>query len=200
MGGMFVNGKRTSTLAEVEDMIVMPPSRRNNRSNSNNISNGNPSVGARGTGENISNIEIEDEGDHQRMDHICRSVCQELEIQMTKQHHIPVALITPGLLTFGNELIMESRRKRGYQQSGGLVRGQKLGSNDDGGGDGGSEIRNDGNGLAAGVVTAKELALAAAEKRRQGNATIFVRPGKNEDVSSHGAKSIDEEEVEDNKQ
>ena len=184
-------------------MIVMPPSsssssRRNNRSNRNNISNGTPIVGARGTGENKSNIEIEDEGDHQRMDHICRSVCQELEIQMTKQHHIPVALITPGLLTFGNELIMESRRKR-YQQSGGLVRGQKLGSNNDDGG-GGSETRDDGNGLDAGVVTAKELALAAAEKRRQGNATIYVRPGKNEDVSSHGAKSIDEEDAEDNNQ
>jgi hypothetical protein len=203
MGGMFVNGKRTSTLAEVEDMIVMPPSsssssRRNNRSNRNNISNGTPIVGARGTGGNNSNIEIEDEGDHQRMDHICRSVCQELEIQMTKQHHIPVALITPGLLTFGNELIMESRRKR-YRQSGGLVRGQKLGSNNDDGG-GGSETRDDGNGLDAGVVTAKELALAAAEKRRQGNATIYVRPGKNEDVSSRGAKSIDEEDAEDNNQ
>ena len=79
MGGMFVNGKRTATLAGVEDMIRMssPSSylrgRNNNRnSNSNNISminNGNQSTQRR-QGEGTSHNNFEDD-DYQIMNNIC---------------------------------------------------------------------------------------------------------------------------------
>ncbi len=176
MGGMFVNGKRTATLAEVEDMIRMSPSSSSSYLRGR-INNGNQSARRRQE-EGTSNNNFEDDDDYQIMDNICQSVCQELERQMTAQHHIPVSSISPGLLTFGNELIVESRKKR-YQKSGGGIddasndrmRGRKLG--------GGGEVERISNFpvptnvTAEAVVTttttmtARDRALAAAEKRRR---------------------------------
>jgi len=182
MGGMFVNGKRTATLAGVEDMILLSPSSTSSSSSrsivssSSIINNGNRRT--RDGFIHINHNHLDD--DDQIMNNIYHSVCKELEIQMTSQHQIPVALIAPGLLKFGNELIGETRRKRRQQQDGGSgvvddannerMRGQKLG------GSGGSEMERmetatNGNGLvgitAGSTMTARERALAAAEKRRR---------------------------------
>ncbi|KAL3768309.1 hypothetical protein ACHAWU_006691 [Discostella pseudostelligera] len=178
-GGMFVNGKRTATLAGVEDMILNLPtstssSSRNNGSSSI-INNGNRRTRDGVIHNNHNNLTDDD----QIMNNIYHSVCKELEIQMTSQHQIPVALIAPGLMKFGNELIAETKRKRHQQQNGGSgvvddanyerMRGQKLGGNEM---ERMATTTNDGNGLAgipaAGTtLTARERALAAAEKRRR---------------------------------
>jgi hypothetical protein len=100
---------------------------------------------------------------------------------MTAQHHIPVSLISPGLLTFGNELIVESSKKRLFHQQskgGGSIdganydrmRGRKLGGGDADSGRS-SEVERISNSPGPAVVTttttARERALAAAEKRRR---------------------------------
>ena len=182
MGGMFVNGKRTATLAGVEDMILNLPTSTSSSSRSNGsssiINNGNRRTRDGVIHNNHNNLTDDD----QIMNNIYHSVCKELEIQMTSQHQIPVALIAPGLMKFGNELIEETRRKRHQQGGGGggggglddanneRMRGQKLG------GSGGSEMERmetatNGNGLvgitAGSTMTARERALAAAEKRRR---------------------------------
>eukprot|EP00956_Cyclotella_meneghiniana_P036012 scaffold120325_cov23-Cyclotella_meneghiniana.AAC.1 len=85
----------------------------------------------------------------QRMEYITNAVLNETSREMI-QHRIPVQVIVPAVTEFGKDLLEETKD---YNTIGG-GEGQKLG--------GGSDNEN-------GDVSMKELALAAAERRRRGN-------------------------------
>ena len=122
-GGVFVNGKRTASLAGVTEMLL--PS-----SNSSS-----------GIGQNANN---NTPADSQTMEFICQSVIQELAREMA-QHHLPVQLVAPAVLTFSKELMVETKDDATIYMG-----GQRLGSTD-------QSKQNNGS--------ARERALAAAEKR-----------------------------------
>ena len=144
-GGLFVNGKRTAALAGVLDMIV--PSSLSNKNNGNNSSSNNNNnnssssmIGIRGNGSNV-------------MEYIVRSVLQELAKEMA-QHHLPVQLVVPAMISFSKELLVETK-ERGDDAT---TVGHKLG---------GSKLNNDtaNNGDARKQLSARERALEAAERR-----------------------------------
>ena len=82
------------------------------------------------------------------MEYITNAVLNETSREMI-QHRIPVRVIVPAVTEFGKDLLEETKD---YNVIGG-GEGQKLG--------GGSNENGD--------VSMKELALAAAERRRRGN-------------------------------
>lgn len=131
-GGVFVSGKRTASLAGVMDMII---------TNNGNI------VQNAATAQSSSESTI--------MDNICQSVIAELAREMA-QHHLPVQLVAPAVLTFSRELIAETKKKNGAMGSTLNTGGQRLGST-------AAETNQGDNGNAG--SSARERALAAAEKR-----------------------------------
>lgn len=126
-GGVFVNGKRTATLAGITDMIS-------------------PNAGNVIKGSNNSN----DVSNAQTMQNICQSVMVELAQEMA-QHHLPVQLVMPTVLTFSRELMAETKDDAAMD-----VGGQRLG---------GTSKAKDKSDTAATGMSARERALAAAEKR-----------------------------------
>ena len=135
-GSVFVNGKRTATLAGVTDMISPSSSSSNNGSSSN--------VG------NVTSYQTT------VMDNICQSVIQELAREMA-QHQLPVQLVIPAILTFSKELLAESKKEDAVDESGG---GYKLGSALDK-----DTNESNANTDNATNMSVRERALAAAEKR-----------------------------------
>ena len=135
-GSVFVNGKRTATLAGVTDMISPSSSSSNNGSSSNvgNVTSSQTTV----------------------MDNICQSVIQELAREMA-QHQLPVQLVIPAILTFSKELLAESKKEDAVDESGG---GYKLGSALDK-----DTNESNANTDNATNMSVRERALAAAEKR-----------------------------------
>lgn len=123
-GGIFLGGKRTAALAEIMDMIHVTP-------NTTSILNGD---------------------DAQIMNNICRSVIKELVMEMA-QHHIPVQLVEPAVVTFGEELIHETNTNDVTSDG----EGHRLGGAMDTG------VR--GESTAGSTSSARERALAAAERR-----------------------------------
>lgn len=136
-GGVFVSGKRTASLAGVMDNMIVP-------NNSGNIVQNNAATTAQSSSEGTI------------MDNICQSVIAELAREMA-QHHLPVQLVAPAVLTFSRELMVETRKKNGAANNGMLsAGGQRLGTTSES-----SQGNNDGD---AGT-SARDRALAAAEKR-----------------------------------
>jgi hypothetical protein len=139
--GVFVSGKRTATLAEVTDMIQeVSTAVRINRGEGGN--NDDSSTKAR------------------MMNHICRSVIDELVTEMT-QHRIPVQLVAPSIITFGEELMNETKDEDVMEDMGG---GHRLG--------GGDTINTTSTSVGDAQSesdtvepSARERALAAAERR-----------------------------------
>ena len=144
-GGSFVNGKRTAALAGIVDMIL--PGTGDSSSSSSSSSS------SRGGGSNNNAL-----GDDLRtMNDICRSVINELAIEMA-QHRLPAQLVAPAVLTFGGELMSETNNQKddgwGWYRLGGTNPPPPLSSTS--------------SGLGVDHVdgtSARERALAAAEKR-----------------------------------
>eukprot|EP01083_Nonionella_stella_P166241 555288_1 len=86
----------------------------------------------------------------QTMQNICQSVMVELAQEMA-QHHLPVQLVMPTVLTFSRELMAETKDDAAMD-----VGGQRLG---------GTSKAKDKSDTAATGMSARERALAAAEKR-----------------------------------
>jgi len=86
----------------------------------------------------------------QTMDNICQSVRQELARDMA-QHSLPAQLVMPAVVTFGKELVTETQGEAGWNAG-----GQRLGTGSPSSGQ---------DHEAIGGVTARERAVAAAEKR-----------------------------------
>jgi hypothetical protein len=78
------------------------------------------------------------------MNNICESVIKELAGEMA-QHHLPVQMVASAVIGFGNDLMLETN-----DDSLGFGQGQRLGSSSN------DEISK---------LSARERALAAAEKR-----------------------------------
>lgn len=128
-GTVFVNGKRTAALAGITDRIVSP--------NIGNVVQGSSNTTTEGNSQTT-------------MNNICQSVIAELAGEMA-QHHLPVQFVAPAVLTFGRELMMETK-----DDASGNVGGQRLGT--------GSKSSED-DAAAPSGSSARERALAAAEKR-----------------------------------
>ena len=87
------------------------------------------------------------------INHICRSVIEELVTEMA-QHRIPVQLVAPSIITFGEELMNETKDED-------VMEGHILGGIN-------TTLASVGEGRsesATGTSSAKECALAAAERR-----------------------------------
>jgi hypothetical protein len=139
--GVFVSGKRTATLAEVADMIQ-------------DVSGINR--GGEGGGNNDDNTKA------RMMNHICRSVIEELVTEMA-QHRIPVQLVAPSIITFGEELMNETKDEDVMEDIGGghiLGGGDTINTTSTSVGDARSESVTVGT-----PSSARERALAAAERR-----------------------------------
>ena len=117
LGGLFVSGMRTADLAGIKEMIMPNAHDRSNTPNKDQI-----------------------------MNNICQSVLAETAKEMA-QHHLPVQLVAPAVLTFSRELIAETKDDENKDAG-----GQRLGSSQN----------NDTN---EGATSTRERALAAAEKR-----------------------------------
>jgi len=117
-GGVFVNGKRTAALAGIAEWI----------------SPGGGSV-----------VKSNAQNESQMMDNICQSVFKELARDMA-QHHLPVQLVAPAVLTFGKELMAETKNDASLD-----AEGRRLGTS-------GDDDATEG-------TSARERALAAAERR-----------------------------------
>lgn len=151
-GGVFVSGKRTATLAEVMEMI---------QGVSSSSSNAVTAPGQMSRGEGGGNND--DSSKVRIMNHICRSIIEELGTVMA-QHRIPVQLVAPSIITFGEELMNETKDDDVMEDMEG---GHILG-----GGDtiiiATTTVVGDGQSESATVGTAasvRERALAAAERR-----------------------------------
>eukprot|EP00571_Detonula_confervacea_P008626 CAMPEP_0172319070 /NCGR_PEP_ID=MMETSP1058-20130122/36705_1 /TAXON_ID=83371 /ORGANISM="Detonula confervacea, Strain CCMP 353" /LENGTH=422 /DNA_ID=CAMNT_0013034023 /DNA_START=171 /DNA_END=1436 /DNA_ORIENTATION=+ len=105
-GGVFVNGKRTATLAEISEMI--------------SPSNGNIGQGSKNN--TLTN-------NSQTMGNICQSVINELAKEMA-QHRIPVQFVAPAVLAFSKELMMETKDDA-TNHAGGHVLGSEKSSQGD---------------------------------------------------------------------
>lgn len=92
LGGVFANGKRTSELAGVNEMIQPNTANRVQRSKPLDKP--------------------------QLMENICKSVIQELAKEMS-QHRIPVQLVEPAVLEFSRELMMETKDDIANMDAGG---------------------------------------------------------------------------------
>jgi len=129
-GGIFVGGKRTAELAGVVDMIS-PPSASSVSSPSSASSS-------------LDSV----------MNNICQSITQECAREMA-QHHLPVQLIVPGILSFSKELMAETEKEEDTQTG-----GYKLGTVDNKS----NTTQQQGGDDTAGM-SMRERALVAAEKR-----------------------------------
>lgn len=152
-GGVFVSGKRTATLAEVTEMIQGVSS----SSSTTSTAAGRISRGEVEGGNNNDSSKV------RIMNHICRSVIEELVTEMS-QHRLPVELIAPSIITFGEELMNETKDEDIMKDMEG---GHILG-----GGDkiiiAATTVVGDDQSESATVGTAasvRERALAAAERR-----------------------------------
>jgi len=121
-GGVFVNGKRTAALANITDWISP---------NSGNVVKGSSTP-----------------NNSQTMECICQSVFKELARDMA-QHHLPVQLVAPAVLTFSKELMVETKNDANLNAG-----GHRLGTD---------SASSHGTGASA-----RERALAAAERRARG--------------------------------
>ncbi|KAL7534921.1 hypothetical protein ACHAXR_008883 [Thalassiosira sp. AJA248-18] len=132
-GSVFANGKRTAQLAGVTEMIS--PNNGNIVQNANTV---------------LINSQT-------TMNNICQSVIAELARDMA-QHHLPVQLVVPAVLTFSRELMVETNEKDDatIHDAG----GQRLG-----GGTADSSQNDASTAAATAGSSARERALAAAENR-----------------------------------
>eukprot|EP00578_Thalassiosira_sp_NH16_P010960 CAMPEP_0181125786 /NCGR_PEP_ID=MMETSP1071-20121207/27249_1 /TAXON_ID=35127 /ORGANISM="Thalassiosira sp., Strain NH16" /LENGTH=431 /DNA_ID=CAMNT_0023211279 /DNA_START=267 /DNA_END=1562 /DNA_ORIENTATION=- len=88
--------------------------------------------------------------DSQTMDIICQSVIVELAREMA-QHHLPVQLVAPAVLAFSKELMIETKDDATLH-----IGGRRLGT---------TEVQPSTQNSGNAGTSARELALAAAEKR-----------------------------------
>ena len=142
-GGVFVSGKRTATLAGITDMIQGVSSLTSNTA----TAAGRLSRGEVLGGNNDFSTKV------RLINHICRSVIEELVTEMA-QHRIPVQLVAPSIITFGEELMNETKDED-------VMEGHILGGIN-------TTLASVGEGRsesATGTSSAKECALAAAERR-----------------------------------